>query len=121
MTKSHVLFIIWRVVRIAVPAAGIGAGAVGLLCWFANWRSWPQYATALQYAAIVAPIVGGVGLLSSSGMGRGGGTPQRAEDAHLYHQHRDKTMDQETFFFLVGVLTAAILYALSKLFLLFAG
>jgi hypothetical protein len=115
VSLKHLLAIIWHVVRIALPLAVGVALVVGFVYWLAGWRSWPQYADALQYAAIASLILGGIGFMSRSGLGSEYvvDMPTTSAGSPSFAEYKMRWMDRELVYFLVGALVAVFLFLLS--------
>lgn len=115
--RRSVLLGAFKLAKIASAIAVVTALAIALVCWLGDWCSWYRYATVLQYAAMLSLIVGGISLLSGSGMARM--SVYRPEDVSILYRHRLKQMDSSLYEFLVGGLVGVILYLLSWLIIRF--
>lgn len=104
-----------RVGRTAVPLSLVTALIVGLICWFGGFRSWSQFGSGLQYAAMLLLILGGFGLLAgSSGLGWGRAMIPRPDFARALYQHRTDQLTRGSYEFRVGGAAAVMLYFFSR-------
>jgi len=113
LVKNGVI-IIMQLLKWAFPIAFGLVILVGIICMIAGWMTIQDYATGLQYGAMVAIIIIG-GLSFAGDFKRTSLVTQRPSDISAQYQYRISLFDNNIYQFLVGVLVAAILYLISKL------
>lgn len=116
---KKVVSIVVHLFKWAFPIALGVAILVGMICLIAGWKTIQEYATGLQYGAMVAFIIGGLSFAGDFRRPRL--VTHRPSDISAQHQYRISLFDSNIYQFLVGVLVAAFLYLLSKIFFQVAG
>lgn len=91
----------------------VAAGAiVGAVCRFRDGCTVHDYATGLQYGAMVVLILGGLGFVSDQRRPRI--VTHRPDDAVSQYKHRINLLDNNLYQFVAGTIAALILYLVSK-------
>jgi len=116
--KNAVIIVVQLLKWVLPIALGI-ALLVGIICLMAGWRTIQEYATGLQYGAVVAFIIGGLSFAGDFKRSRL--ETHRPSDITAQYQYRISLFDNSIYQFLVGVLVAAVLYLISKYLYQVAG
>ena len=108
----------WKLLTISIPIAFGLAMLVGILCLIFGWRSFYEYATALQYAAMLTALLGGLGIMAEYMRPRLVTHTPYAVSAQ--YKHRLGVIDSNAKLLTLGILVAVFLYFISKMFFLYA-